>query len=115
MFYCENGHYRIGDHILGEAHPYGSLSFEDILVHSSNIGMAKVGERIGARELYRYCVRYGFGNPSCVEFPGEATGKLRPYDQWRDIGRANVSIGQGIAVTMLQMALAYSAIANEGL
>jgi cell division protein FtsI (penicillin-binding protein 3) len=115
MFYCEAGHWRVGDHILRDAHPYGTLSFEDVIVHSSNIGTAKVAERIGSRELFRYAVRYGFGNLSCVEFPGEASGKLRPFDEWRDIGRANVAIGQGVSVTMLQMALAYSAIANDGI
>jgi cell division protein FtsI (penicillin-binding protein 3) len=91
------------------------LSFEDVIVHSSNIGTAKVADRLGSRELFRYAVRYGFGNISCVEFPGEASGKLRPFDEWRDIGRANVAIGQGVSVTMLQMALAYAAIANDGI
>jgi cell division protein FtsI/penicillin-binding protein 2 len=115
VFYCENGRYQIGPKVLRDAHPYGMLSFADVLSHSSNIGTAKIAERTGARELYRYAMRYGFGSMTGVEFPGEASGYLRPYDQWREIGRANVAIGQGVSVTMLQVALAYSAIANDGI
>jgi cell division protein FtsI (penicillin-binding protein 3) len=115
MFYCEEGRYRIRNRILRDAHPYGWLTFEDVLVHSSNIGIAKLAERIGARELYRYAVSFGFGSMTGVEFPGEASGLLRPYDTWREIGRANVAIGQGVSVTMLQMALAYAAVANDGI
>jgi cell division protein FtsI (penicillin-binding protein 3) len=115
LFYCENGRYQIGPKVLRDAHPYGTLSFADVVVHSSNIGTAKIADRIGARDLYRYAMRFGFGSMTGVEFPGEASGFLRPYDQWREIGRANVAIGQGVSVTMLQVALAYSAIANDGI
>jgi cell division protein FtsI/penicillin-binding protein 2 len=115
LFYCEAGRYQIGPRILRDAHPYGTLNFPEIIIHSSNIGTAKIAERIGARELYRYAMRYGFGSMTGVEFPGEASGYLRPYDQWREIGRANVAIGQGVSVTMLQLALAYAAIANDGI
>jgi len=115
VFYCEAGRWTIGSKVLGDAHPYASLSFEDIMVHSSNIGTAKVAARIGAREVYRYAMRFGFGSLTGIEFPGEASGVLRPYDQWKEIGRANIAIGQGVSVTMLQLALAYAAIANDGI
>lgn len=113
--YCEEGQYRIGKKILRDVHKYGWLTFEDILVNSSNIGTAKVAEMLGAKELYRYGIRYGFGNSTGVSFPGEASGILRPYGEWKNIDLANIAIGQGISVTMLQMAMAYAAIANDGI
>lgn len=115
MFDCENGAYRIANKVLRDAHAHGWLSFEDVLVYSSNIGMAKVAEKIGSKELYRYALRFGFGSPSGIEFPGEASGSLRPYEAWKPIDRANIAIGQGVSVTMLQMAMAYAAIANDGI
>lgn len=115
LFYCEEGHYRLGRKTLRDVHPAGWLTFEDVMVNSSNIGMAKLSERIGSRELYRYARRFGFGSPTGIEFPGEASGLMRPHDQWREIDRANFVIGQGISVTMLQMAMSFAAIANDGI
>ncbi|MFH1862220.1 MAG: penicillin-binding protein 2, partial [bacterium] len=114
QIYCEMGHYCIGSKILRDAHPYGWLSFEDVIVHSSNIGVAKVAQLLGAKELYRYAARFGFGMCLDVEFPGEASGCLRPFQEWREIDQANIAIGQGISATMLQVAMAYAAIANDG-
>jgi cell division protein FtsI (penicillin-binding protein 3) len=113
--YCEQGAYRIGRRTLRDVHKHGWLSFEDVLVNSSNIGMAKVVEKLGSRELYRYALRYGFGSLTGVEFPGEVSAKLRPYDDWQDIDRANIAIGQGIAGNMLHVAMAFAAIANDGI
>ena len=113
--YCEEGAYRLANKILRDVHPHGWLSFEDVLVYSSNIGMAKVAEMVGSKEIYRYGVRFGFGNPLGVEYPGEAQGFLRPYDAWNVIDRANIAMGQGVSVTMLQMAMAFAAIANDGI
>jgi cell division protein FtsI (penicillin-binding protein 3) len=115
QFYCEGGAWRLGSKTLHDAHPYGWLSFEDVIVHSSNIGTAKVAFKVGSRDLYRYASRLGFGLPTNVEFPGEAAGQLRAYDEWGDIHRANIAIGQGVSVTMLQIAMAYSAIVNDGI
>ncbi|RJP79572.1 MAG: PASTA domain-containing protein [Candidatus Zixiibacteriota bacterium] len=115
IYDCEAGAWRIGSRVLHDSHPYGLLSLEDVVVHSSNIGTAKIADQIGPRELYRYIVRFGFGTTTGIEFPGEGSGLLRPWDTWKDIGRANIAIGQGISVTMLQMAMSYAAIANDGI
>ncbi|MCX6640485.1 MAG: penicillin-binding protein [bacterium] len=115
QIYCEAGAWAIGSRTLHDAHPYGWLSFEDVIIHSSNIGTAKIAARVGSREMYRYATRFGFGLPTGIEFPGEAAGQLRSYDEWGDIHRANIAIGQGVSVTMLQMAMAYSAIINDGI
>ncbi len=112
---CENGAYRIGNRILRDVHKFDKLTFADVLVYSSNIGMAKVAEMIGSKELYRYALRYGFGCRTGVDYPGEAAGILRPYDSWKPIDLANIAIGQGISATMLQVALAFGAIANDGI
>jgi len=113
--YCENGKYRIGSKILRDAHKYEWLTFEDVMVKSSNIGMAKIAELLGSRELYRYVIRYGFGTPTGIEFPGEAKGMLRPHNKWKPIDLANIAMGQGLSATMLQVALAYAAVANDGI
>ncbi|TKJ41483.1 hypothetical protein CEE37_02670 [candidate division LCP-89 bacterium B3_LCP] len=113
--FCENGSYRIGRKRLKDTHEYGWLTFEDVIVYSSNIGMAKVAEKLGSKEIYRFAARYGFGTPTGIDFPGENSGRLRPYDKWKDIDRANIAMGQGIAANMLQLALAFGAIANDGI
>jgi len=113
--YCENGLYYIGRNRLRDVHKFGWLTFEDVIVHSSNIGMAKAADRTGAKEIYRYALRYGFGTPTGVNFPGEAGGILRTYDNWKPIDLANIAMGQGISATMLQVALAYGAVANDGI
>ncbi len=113
--YCENGKYKIGSIVLRDAHKFEWLTFEDVIVYSSNIGMAKVAEALGSKELYRYAMRFGFGTPAGVNFPGEASGVLRPFNKWKPIDQANIAMGQGLSATMLQVALAYAAIANDGI
>ena len=91
------------------------LTFADVIAHSSNIGAAKVAERLGARALRRgACERFGFGAPTGVDLPGEAGGLLRPVEQWGRIHLVTTAFGQGIAVTPLQLARAFAAIANGG-
>ena len=112
--YCEEGSYRLANWVLRDVHPEGWLSFEDVLVYSSNIGLAKISEMIGSEELYRYALRFGFGCPTGAEFPGEASGTVHSHNEWRSIDRANIAMGQGLSATMLQVAMAFSAIANDG-
>lgn len=93
---------------------YGLLSFEDVLVHSSNVGTIRVAHLLGPRRLYDYSRRFGFGERTGIELPGEAAGILRPTEQWSKLSNAIVSIGQEIAVTPLQMVQAISVVANGG-
>jgi cell division protein FtsI/penicillin-binding protein 2 len=114
-FHCENGEYRMGSRLLHDHHPYGTLSLTDVLVKSSNIGMAKIGQRMGNAELYNAAVAFGFGRRTGIELPGELSGKLRPLKGWTSYSIGSIPMGQEIAVTPLQLIAAHSALANGGM
>jgi cell division protein FtsI (penicillin-binding protein 3) len=90
------------------------LTVEEIIALSSNIGAAKIGERLGPERMSNAIRAFGFGSRTGADFPGESTGSLLPPGQWSKMGAANISFGQGIAVTPLQLVAAVSAIANGG-
>ena len=113
-FYCENGEYGIGGRILHDYHAYGKLSFVDVIARSSNIGTVKAAYKLGDRKLYEYIKRFGFGESSGVDLPGEVGGISRPPSVWSRSDMTTIPIGQGIAVTPIQLASAVSAIANGG-
>ena len=114
-FDCENGRYTVGKNTVKDVHPSGVISVRDIVVRSSNIGMTKIGMRLGKERLYDYLTRYGFGQPSGLMLPGESRGILRHYSRWALIDVATHSFGQGVAVTPLQMVRALSTVVNDGL
>ena len=95
-------------------HPVQTMTIGDIMEESSNVGMIKVAERLGRDRLARYLGRFGFGRPTGIDFPGEAEGIVLPRDQWWVTSMGTIPIGQGIAVTPLQMASVYATIANDG-
>ncbi len=101
---------RISDH--GKA--YDDMTVEDGVVHSSNILMAKLGEMIGNRRLYRICRLYSFGERTGVRLSGESPGIVRPADRWDGYSLRRVPFGQEISTTSIQLAMAYSAICNGG-
>lgn len=111
---CENGRYPFGKHTIKDAHPSKTISFHDVVVRSSNIGMTKVGVRLGAEKLYGWLRKFGFGGSTSLRLSGETSGILRPVSTWSRVDVATHSFGQGIAVTPLQMVRAVSAIANGG-
>ena len=111
---CENGVARIGGRRLHDAHPYEWLTPTQILAHSSNIGTAKIALDLGKKDLYRAFRRFGFGEPTGIGVPGETAGILRHYRRWYEIDTANISFGQGMSVTNVQLATAMGAIANGG-
>ncbi len=111
---CQDGHIVLAGHIIHDWHPFGDLSVAQILMHSSDIGTIKVALRLGQDRLYKYIQRFGFGTAPDVDLPGNECGLVRPPNSWSGIGVAEISIGQGIGVTPLQMAMAFSAIANGG-
>ncbi len=114
MLNCEGGRYRVGKHTIKDVHPSGIISAFDVVVRSSNIGMTKMGMRMGADRLYNFLRHAGFGDPSGLGLPGETRGILRSVNGWAPIDVATHSFGQGVAVTPLQMVRAVSAIANGG-
>jgi cell division protein FtsI (penicillin-binding protein 3) len=114
LLFCENGRLRVGRWPIRDVHPHGWLSFAQVIQYSSNIGASKVAERLGAERYHRYLRAFGFGSRTGIELPGESPGILRPVERWARIDLATHSFGQGIAVTPLQMAVAFAAIANGG-
>jgi cell division protein FtsI (penicillin-binding protein 3)/stage V sporulation protein D (sporulation-specific penicillin-binding protein) len=107
---------RVADRVIHEAHIRGTerLTVRQIVEQSSNIGTVTIAERLGAGRLASWVDRYGFGHRTGIGFPGESAGFALPLDEWSGSTIGTVPIGQGIAVTPLQMARAYSAIANGG-
>lgn len=112
--YCENGEYHAGGRILHDYHSYGDLTFRDIIVKSSNIGTVKVAERLGGETLYKYIGKFGFGRKTGIDLLGEVEGMSRPPNIWSRSDITTIPIGQGIAVTPIQLACAVSVIANGG-
>jgi cell division protein FtsI (penicillin-binding protein 3) len=112
---CENGVYQIYDQVIHDHEKYGILDFREVLVNSSNIGIIKFAERIDNEALYRYIRAFGFGEKSGIDLPGEVRGILRLPNKWSGVSRASLAMGHEIAVTPLQMAMAYAALANGGI
>jgi len=114
MIFCENGRYPLGRWTINDSHPHGWLSFAEVVQYSSNIGTSKVAEKVGRDRYAAYLHAFGFGQRTGMELPGESPGIVRAVDRWARIDLATHSFGQGIAVTPVQMAAAFGAIANDG-
>jgi cell division protein FtsI (penicillin-binding protein 3)/stage V sporulation protein D (sporulation-specific penicillin-binding protein) len=112
MINCENGYFasvKLHDH-----HPYPDLTVHDILVKSSNIGVAKLAIQLGDQRFYEYVRRFGFGDLTNVELPGEIRGAVHPPHLWSKISITRMPMGQEVGATPLQVATAMCAIANGG-
>src|SRR5213083_1585940 len=112
--FCENGLWNFGGKPLHDHRPYGELSVQDILVKSSNIGAAKLAISLGDQKFYEYIRRFGFGERTGVELPGEINGIIRPPQNWSKISITRIPMGHEVAVTPLQMTVAMATIANGG-
>ena len=112
--FCENGIWNYGGKPLHDHKAYGDLSVQDILVKSSNIGAAKLALSIGEQKFYEYIRRFGFGDRTGVELPGEISGVIRPPQSWSKISITRIPMGHEVGVTPLQMAVAMATIANGG-
>lgn len=111
---CQMGKIMIGRHTIHDWKRFGVLSVADVLAHSSDVGAIKLGLRLGDDRFYKHMRDYGFGQKTGIEMAGEERGLLEPVSRWSGISIGSLSIGQEIGVTPLQMAAAYSAIANDG-
>ncbi len=108
---------QVADKCIHDAELRGTetLTVAKILSYSSNVGAITIAEKLGAPDLMKWIGRFGFGKPTGLDFPGESGGIVPSYpDQWSGTTIGNVPIGQGIAVTPIQIAAAYAAIANGG-
>jgi cell division protein FtsI (penicillin-binding protein 3)/stage V sporulation protein D (sporulation-specific penicillin-binding protein) len=116
MIFCENGVWNVGGRPLHDhGHKgYGDLSVQDILVHSSNIGAAKMACMLGDLKFYEYIRRFGFGDRTGIDLPGEIRGVIHPPKSWSKISITRMPMGQEVGVTPLQMISAMATIANGG-
>lgn len=114
--FCEHGHYSgrgfgsIGEYRQG----FGDLTVREVLINSSNIGMAKIGQRLGKEKLYRGLRLFGFGRRTAIDLPGETEGFLRPVDEWTGYSITRIPFGAEITVTAMQMVRAFCILANGG-
>ena len=114
MFDCEHRHFYYRGTELHDHESYGPLSVENIISKSSNIGAAKIGIKMGEGRLFDYIRNFGFGRKTGIPLQGESSGIVHPVKKWSKISVAQLPMGQGIAVTRLQMMMAMCAIANRG-
>ena len=114
-YFCENGEYILNNgKKLNDHEKHDSLTVNEIFVHSSNIGISKIIQNINNREIYRLCKSLGFGSNTGLPLKSESKGILRNLNNWSKCSKTYISIGQEIGVTNIQLALAYSSIANGG-
>jgi cell division protein FtsI (penicillin-binding protein 3) len=108
---------HVADRIIHDAEPRGTetMTVAQILARSSNVGAITLAEKLGQHRLAQWISRFGFGRDTGIDYPGESPGIVVPEKQWSGSTIGNVPIGQGIAVTPIQMASAYAAIANRGI
>jgi cell division protein FtsI/penicillin-binding protein 2 len=117
VIFCENGNYHgKGFGKIGEwgHHRYGNMSIKAILVKSSNIGMAKIGQKMGKKKLYDGVRLFGFGKKTGVDVPGEDSGVVRSLRKWDGYSVTRVPFGHEITATVIQLARAYCILANGG-
>jgi cell division protein FtsI (penicillin-binding protein 3) len=91
-----------------------AMTLTDVIAQSSNVGTIMTADRLGSERLDAYLRAFGFGKPTGIGFPGESDGILMPEEDWWGTSMATIPIGQGIAVTPLQMASVYATVANQG-
>ena len=112
--FCENGLWNFGGAALHDHRAFSYLSVRDILVKSSNIGAAKLALSVGEQRFYEYIRRFGFGERTGIELPGEISGLIRPPQAWSKISITRIPMGHEVGVTPLQMTVAMAVIANGG-
>lgn len=108
------GFLRVGRATIHDAHPQGLITVSEVIQKSSNVGAAKMALSLQPQYLWSTFNQMGFGSPVNIGFPGEATGRLRPYKSWRPIEQATMSYGHGISLSLIQLARAYTVFANDG-
>ena len=113
-FNCENGQFNYFGTSIKDHEPYEFLNTSQIIQNSSNIGIIKIAERVGSSSMYKYARLFGFGSTTNLGLDGETPGKIKPEKEWSRISIGQISMGHEVAVNTLQLATAFSAIANDG-
>ncbi len=108
------GELKVYDQIIHDTHKNGNVTFRNSIAISSNIAFAKIATVLGNQRFYKYVRNFGFGQKTGIGLPGEEPGLLKPLEKWSGRTLMTMAIGQEVSVTLLQMAAAYSAVANGG-
>jgi cell division protein FtsI (penicillin-binding protein 3) len=108
------GNMRLANFTIKDTRNYGVLNLSGVIMHSSNVGAAKIAQQLSTDQLYDMFHRFGFGEVSGSGFPGESPGYLPERNRWREVEKATIGYGYGLSTTPLQIATAYAAIANHG-
>lgn len=114
-FDCERGNWAVAGKVLHDHHGYGVLTYREIIEKSSNIGTVKGAMRLGADKLHKTIKDFGFGSKTGIGLAGEINGLVPHPKNWSRSSIINIPIGHGVAVTPIQLASAFGAIANNGL
>ncbi|MCK5506190.1 MAG: penicillin-binding protein 2, partial [Thermodesulfovibrionia bacterium] len=114
-FDVSKGFIVVGGKRIRDTHRHDIITFQEIIQRSSNVGAVQIGLKLGREKYYNYIRKFGFGEKTGIDFPGEVRGILRKPENWSGTSLAALSIGQEIGVTPLQVLRAYAAIANGGL
>ncbi|MGC9045753.1 MAG: peptidoglycan D,D-transpeptidase FtsI family protein [Thermodesulfovibrio sp.] len=113
-FDCSQGYIEVGGKKIKDVHRSGVLTFEEVIQKSSNVGTIKIAMMLGKEKLYQYIKKFGFGEKTGIDLPGEISGYIRSPQKWSGTSIGAIPIGQEVGVTALQILRAYSAIANGG-
>ncbi|MDN5843319.1 MAG: penicillin-binding protein 2 [Alcaligenaceae bacterium] len=109
-----DGRYRYQGSVISDVGHYGVLTVGGIIQHSSNVGMTMISELLSSQDMWTKFSELGFGRAPQTDFPGMASGRLRPWQRWRPIERATMAYGYGLSVSLIQVAHAYTAFARNG-
>ncbi len=112
--FCENGEWKVHDRIIHDTKEHGWLTLEEVIIYSSNIGAGKIAEQVGNKTIYDISRKFGFGEPTAIGLWNESGGLLKAPKDWSSVGHTQLAMGHGVAVTLMQIMSAYSAIANGG-
>jgi cell division protein FtsI/penicillin-binding protein 2 len=114
-FYCP-GEIKVSDEqVIRCAHLHNKISFEDVIIHSCNVGIIQAAKRLSNYKLYSYIEAFGVTAPTGIELPGEEKGILKKPNKWSKVSAATIAIGQGVSVTPIQISMAIAALANDGI
>jgi len=114
VIFCENGKYRVSRNILTDHTPHGKLTFSEVFEVSSNIGVVKIAQKLGAATIYKYANKFRFGKMTGINLKGEVGGWLKKPSIWSKTSIGAIPIGYEVTVTPLQLICALSSIANDG-
>ncbi|MBP7088280.1 MAG: penicillin-binding protein 2 [Candidatus Omnitrophica bacterium] len=114
IIFCEKGSFKVPGTTLHDWRPYGNLTFREVFMKSSNIGVAKIVASLGSKIYYKYLDLYQFGQVTGIDFPGETAGMIKPLNNWSKTSQYIIPIGQEIGVNLIQLALVFANVVNDG-